>query len=807
MKTATNLSLLLLSFTILIQCTKTTPEEEKEKLINKTIAEMTLEQKTQLVVGTGMFIDMPVPEEMLEEMKPFLDVLGWFNEPESAEDTAYTNMVDRIRTYQPGTSGITAEFPDLGITSQVMTDGPAGLRMTTHATAFPIGTLLASSWNVRLMGAVGKTMGNEVLESGTDIILGPGMNLHRDPLCGRNFEYYSEDPLLTGKMAAAIVNGIQSNGVGTSVKHFAVNNQETSRMNSNSILSARALREMYLKGFEIVVKEAQPWTVMSSYNYINGIYASESYELLTTILRDEWGFEGYVVTDWSGGSDLVAQMKAGNDLIMPGRQAQWKELIRAVENGELEEDVLDTNIRRILKIMLNTPRYRKYEASGPDLKANAEFAREAATEGLVLLKNENNVLPVSNAESNVAAFGNAAYEIIIGGTGSGDVNEAYSVSLIQGLVNGGFEPDNTLEKLYLEYIEKARMEQGPPSNPLAALMGVKDPVPEMNVSRELATKMAASTDVALITIGRNAGEGGDRKAEEGDFYLTSTEKELIQNVSDAFHAVDKKVIVILNIAGVIETSSWMDLPDAILCAWQAGQEAGNSIMDIVSGKVNPSGKLTMTFPKSYDDTPAKKNFPGTPTQSESDNNLNTAYTTEGILMEVPYEEDIYVGYRYYNTFEVPVSFEFGYGLSYTSFDYLNLEIENPEFDGTLKFSAEIKNTGSVAGKEAVQFYVSAPGRDMDKPAMELVTFGKTRLLEPGESEILNFQIDTKDIASFDESSSSWVAEQGTYTLSVGASCIDIRHTAEFTLVKSLSAGEVSRSLLPEREIEKLYIRK
>lgn len=807
MKTAINLTLLLLTFITMIQCTMTTPEEEEEKLINETIANMTLEQKTQLVVGTGMFIDMPVPEETLEQMKPFLETFGWFNEPESTKDTSYTNMVDRIRTYQPGTSGTTAEFPDLGITSQVMTDGPAGLRMTSHATAFPIGTLLASSWNVKLMDAVGKTMGNEVLESGTDIILGPGMNLHRDPLCGRNFEYYSEDPLLTGKMAAAIVNGIQSKGVGTSVKHFAVNNQETSRMNSNSILSARALREMYLKAFEIVVKEAQPWTVMSSYNFINGIYASESYELLTTILRDEWGFEGYVVTDWSGGIDLVAQMKAGNDLIMPGRQAQWKDLIRAVENGELEEDVLDTNIRRILKIMIKTPRYRKYEASGPDLKANAEFAREAATEGLVLLKNENNALPISNAESNVAAFGNAAYETIIGGTGSGDVNEAYSVSLIQGLLNGGFSPDNTLEKHYLEYIEMARLEQGPPTNPLAALMGVKDPVPEMNVSRELATKMAASTDVALITIGRNAGEGGDRKAEEGDFYLTSTEKELIQNVSDAFHAVEKKVIVILNIAGVIETASWMDLPDAILCAWQAGQEAGNSIMDVVSGRVNPSGKLTMTFPKSYDDTPAKKNFPGTPTQSESDNNLATAYTNEGILMEVHYEEDIYVGYRYYNTFKVPVSFEFGYGLSYTSFDYLNLEIETSEFDGTLKFSVEIKNAGSVAGKEAVQFYISAPGRDMDKPEMELVTFGKTRLLEPGESEILNFQIDTKDIASFDESSSSWVAEQGTYTLSVGASCLNIRHTAEFTLAKSLSAGEVSRSLLPEWEIEKLYTRK
>ena len=790
----------------MIKCNMKETSNDNEKLINEIIVSLTLEQKAQYVVGTGMYLDLPISEEVLKQMEPILERFGWMNEPETDKDTIYTNMVDRIRTYLPGTAGVTAEFPEQGIYSQVMSDGPSGLRIQANATAFPIATLLASSWDTELIYSVGETMGKEVLEFGSDVLLAPGMNLQRDPLCGRNFEYYSEDPLVTGKMAAAMVNGVQSNGVGTSVKHFAVNNQETSRMNSNSILTPRALREMYLKGFEIVVKEAQPWTVMSSYNLINGTYASESYELLTTILRDDWGFEGYVMTDWMGGSVVVAQMEAGNDLIMPGRPALFKELIRAVEEGRLEETVLDRNIKRILRIMMKTPRYNKYDFSSADLEAHAEFARKAATEGMVLLKNEGAALPISAETSNVAAFGNAAYEIIIGGTGSGDVNEAYSVSLIEGLSKGGFTPDEGLEQVYHEYLEEVRTKQGPSLNPLAAMMGAKDPLPEMSVSKKLAVEMAASTDVALIVVGRNAGEGGDRKAVEGDFYLTSVEKEMIGNVTEAFHAAGKKAIVILNIAGVIETASWRDIPDAILCAWQPGQEAGNSIVDVVSGKVNPSGKLATTFPLSYDDTPAAKNFPGTPLETETeDAPIPGSQIFERIPMEVIYEEDIYVGYRYYSTFDVPVAYEFGYGLSYTEFEYSNLEIVFSKFDGTLKFSVEVKNTGDVAGKEAVQVYVSAPGKEMDKPAMELVTFGKTRLLDPGDSQVMKFEISTADIASFDEESSSWIAEAGDYILKVGASSLKIMETGEFTLTKTMNAGTVSRSLLPEREINRLFV--
>ena len=458
--------------------------------------------------------------------------------------------------------------------------------------------------------------------------------------------------------------------------------------------------------------------------------------------------------------------------------------------------MLDRNISRILGIMMKTPRYKEYAYSVPDLESHAQFARKAASEGMVLLKNKKQALPLTRGDARVAAFGNAAYEIIIGGTGSGDVNEAYTISLREGLDNAGFEPDAELGETYLAYMEEARANLGPSQNPIAALLGVSDPLPEMPVTESLAQQAAASTDVALITVGRNAGEGVDRQAVEGDFYLTEVEKEMIINVSDAFHAAGKKTIVILNIAGVIETASWRDIPDAILCAWQPGQEAGNAIMDVISGKVNPSGKLASTFPVSYEDAPTVKNFPGTAIEEEG--------LPESPPMEVLYEEDIYVGYRYYNTFDVPVAYEFGYGLSYTGFEYTNLVIENPDFNGTLNFSVEVKNSGAVAGKEAVQVYISAPGEDMDKPARELVDFGKTGLLQPGESQTLEFVINTADIASFDQESSSWEAEAGEYALKVGASSLDMRQTGTFSLSKAMNAGTVSRSLLPEKEINRIY---
>ncbi len=789
-----------------VQSCKTTSTDNE--VVDKIASQMTLEQKAQLVIGTGMYF--PLPDSILAQMPP------GFGGGEH-DDTPYFQMVDRIRTYLPGAAGNSAEFPDLGISTQVLSDGPAGLRIsptrkgdsaTYYCTAFPIGTVMASTWDTKLVESVGKAMGEEVLEYGSDVILGPALNIQRDPLCGRNFEYYSEDPLVAGKMAAAMVRGIQSNGVGTSIKHFAANNQETNRMSVNTIVSQRALREIYLKGFEIAVKESQPWTVMSSYNLLNGTYASESHDLLTNILRDDWGFKGYVMTDWGGGSDPVAQMLAGNDMVQPGSEQQIQAVIDGVTSGKITEEQLDINVKRILNVMLETPRYKGYSPSNkPDLDGHAGVTRQAASDGMVLLEN-NGALPLGSNVKSVAAFGNTSYDFISGGTGSGDVNEAYTVSLIQGLENIGYSVDKSLQETYETYLKNTRATANRPDNFLAAMMGGKIPVAEMDLKASIAVDMASKTDLALITIGRNAGEGGDRQAKEGDFYLDKAEKDLIKNVCEAFHKADKKVVVILNVSGVIETASWSSMPDAVLCAWQPGQEGGNSVVDVLSGKVNPSGKLAVSFPLTYEDTPTDKNFPGNKVETEGpvdDTPDQSGFSfMQRVPWEVTYQEDIYVGYRYYTTFKVPVAYEFGYGLSYTTFDYSNLVLSSNEFTDKITVSVDLINSGSVAGREVVQVYASAPKGKMEKPEEELVAFGKTGMLEPGAAETLTFTIDASLLASFDESNSSWIAEAGSYSLKVGASSTKIKVEDTFSITRDIIVETVSNSLAPEKDIDTLH---
>jgi beta-glucosidase len=772
--------------------------------INKVIGEMTLEEKSMLVVGTGM----EIPQS-------FEDLFPNGNNPmdlkEEEVTPEYWAMVQRIRKYVPGSAGRTAEIPRLGIPTMVVADGPAGLRIdptrendtnTYYATAFPIATLLASSWDTNLLHEVGKAMGNEVLEYGVDAILGPGMNLHRNPLCGRNFEYYSEDPLVTGKMAAAMINGIQSLGVGTSVKHFVANNQETNRFSIDTIVSERALRELYLESFRIAVEEAQPWTVMSSYNKLNGLYTSENPDLIKKILRNDWGFRGYVMTDWFGGEDPVAQMKAGNDLLMPGNPSLSKEIVKAVKEGNLDERILDKNVKRILSIIIKTPRFKKYDFSEkPDLVNHAMVARKAGAEGMVLLKNDNRMLPMTDKIKSVAVFGNTSYKIITGGTGSGDVNEAYSISLTEGLSNGGYLIDEFLKTLYSDYIKEVREKQEKPERTFMA----PSPIPEMEIDSQLMSNLAAKMDMALITIGRNSGEMGDRKAEPGDFYLTETENELIKTVSKKFRDKGKKTVVVLNIGGVIETTSWRDNPDAILLAWQPGQEAGNAIADVLSGNVNPSGKLTDSFPISYDDVPSAKNFPGIefPMTPEYEKANKENPIIRKVPSEVVYEEDIYVGYRYFDTFNIPVAYEFGFGLSYTQFSYENMEISADKFMDPLKVSVDVRNIGKVAGREVVQVYLSAPANKMNKPVHELIAFGKTGMLNPRESQKMSFEIDAMSLASFDEASSSWIAEAGKYEVEIGASSIDIKHRASFELVEEQTVRKVTKALVPEREIKRL----
>ena len=737
---------------VLSACGPGVPQLGKSSL-DEVIGAMTLEEKAHLVVGTGM-----------------------------AGFSGDSAVIGATKKLVPGAAGTTYPIERLGIPAVVLADGPAGLRIdpkregdsaTYYCTHFPIGTLLASTWDQELVESVGRSIGNEVLEYGADVLLAPALNIHRNPLCGRNFEYYSEDPVVSGKIAAAYVRGVQSNGVGTSIKHFAVNNQETNRMATDAHVSPRALREIYLKGFEIAVKESAPWTVMSSYNYLNGVYTSENKELQTTMLRDEWGFKGMVMTDWFGGKDAVAQMVAGNDMLQPGLPKQYEAIVKGVQDGALDEAILNQNVKRILEMILQTPRFKGYEYSNkPDLKAHAAVTRQSATEGMVLLKNDNGALPLAADVKNVALFGCTSYDFIAGGTGSGNVNRAYTVSLLDGLKNAGYVVDEALKNSYEAYLkaEKERLSKDkkewfmPDTRPA-----------EMAVSAQVIREQAAKADVALVTLGRTSGEFLDRMV--ADFNLTKEEQDMLKAVSDAFHAAGKKVVVVLNIGGVIETASWKSVPDAILCAWQAGQEGGNSVADVLSGKASPSGKLTMTFPVKFEDAASSANFPidmrvstDLVNKGEKKNDVKNVDYTD-------YEEDIYVGYRYFDTFGKQVSYPFGYGLSYATFAYDKAAVKAD--NGVYTVSVEVKNTGKVAGKEVVQLYVSAPdAATANKPEKELKAFAKTKELKPGEAVVVTLKVNADDLASYDEAASAWVVTPGNYKFLVGASSRDIKATLE-----------------------------
>jgi len=751
--------------------------------VKDVVAAMTHEEKVKLIVGMGMNYD-GIPAGVLP--------------PEDLDDAKVPEKV-------PGAAGRTHAIPRLGIPSIVLSDGPAGVRInpkrkndsgTYYATGFPVATLLASSWDTLLVKKVGIAFGTEVHEYGIDILLAPGMNIQRNPLGGRNFEYYSEDPVIAGNMAANFVNGIQSNNVGTSLKHFAANNQEFNRMQLNTQVSERALREIYLKGFEIALSKSQPWAVMSSYNLINGTYTSESKDLLTTVLRNEWGFKGFVMTDWFGGKDIVAQVNAGNDMIMPGTLAQTKDMLAAINDGKISERQLDENVTRILNIILKSPAFNNYKYSDkPDLKKDAEVSRMAATEGMVLLKNNDASLPLSSGKK-VSLFGNTSYDLIAGGTGSGDVNKPYVISLNQGLANAGYAVDASLQSTYQKYIAVAKANR---PKPKIAFLTPK-PIAEMTLTSALLENKVENTDVAIVTIGRNAGEGGDRKVTD-DFTLTAIEAQNLMMISNAFHAKGKKVIVILNIGGVVEVESWRDKADAILLTWQPGLEGGDAIADVLSGKVNPSGKLAITFPAKYSDVPSARNFPGKELPRDSKTPANPLM---GNPAQVTYDEGIYVGYRYYTTFNIKPAYEFGYGLSYTIFDYGNLTLSDASFNGkSITAHITVTNSGKVAGKEITQLYISAPAKTLNKPVIELKAFVKTKLLNPGESQQLSFTINADDLASYNTATASWIVDAGNYVVKVGASSANIKKTASFTVAKDFVAQKLQHVLIPKAPVNEL----
>lgn len=589
--------------------------------IEQIIEALTLDEKSKLLVGAGLgstidgVIGFPLP------------------------------FVGTSRV--PGAAGATQAIKRLGIPDIILCDGPAGVRIKNYkTTSVPCGISLASMRDEAMVERIGALVGNEAREFGIDVLLAPGMNIMRNPLCGRNYEYFSEDPELTGKTAAAYVRGAQSQGVGCSIKHFACNNQETGRKGNNSIVDEQTLRNIYLRPFEIAVKEAHPWTVMTSYNKLNGTYTSESSWLLTEVLRGEWGFDGLVMTDWDDAHTTAAQIAAGNDLLEAGASSQSRDIKNAVNKGTLSIEDVNTSVRRLLQLIVKTPYFKGYKyTNAPDLEAHAQLSRLAAAKGCVLLKNEDHALPLSAdalGGSSVALFGASSYDLIAGGKGSGSVNTPYVVHLYQGLENAGFTLDATLREDYIKYASNDNnREKGSGIVDLFGSMG-KGALVEKSITADYIHAAAQRDALAVITIGKQSGEEHDRDVNTS-FNLNATESSLVQNVVAEFHALGKPVIVVLNVCGVIETASWKDLPDAILCAWLPGMEGGNAIADVLTGKIAPNGKLPMTFPRSYADVPSQ-NF-GNETANE-------------------YTEGENMGRRYYDAHPEAVSYPYGFGLTY-----------------------------------------------------------------------------------------------------------------------------------------------
>jgi beta-glucosidase len=671
----------------------------------------------------------------------------------------------------PGVAGETRSVRS--VDSILLSDGPSGVRIEGsdnlwyYATAFPAPIMLASTWNPEVVEKVGRAMAEEAKHYNISVLLAPGLNTHRHPLCGRNFEYFSEDPLLAGEMAAAFVSGVQSTGVAATLKHFVANEQEFNRTTVDTIVSERALREIYLKAFEIAIKKSRPWAIMCSYNKLNGRYTCQSEWLLTELLRGEWGFDGLVMTDWWAGDNPVEQIRAGVDLIMPGGDDLVKWLAETVRRGALPLHCLDRAVKKVLELIERTVGAREGRKE-VDWTKHAEIVYEAAAEGVILLKN-NGALPLRPG-TRVALFGTGQVETLKSGMGSGHNHPRYVITIVEGLRRSGLAIDEELSDRYESYVVSSRGKEK-----LEKLYRCEiklEHLPQDIVSEEEVAKYAERNDVAIVVLTRISGEGWDRKTVKGDFYLTDDEQRLIDMASRQFHSRGKKVIAILNVAGPIEVMSWRDKVDAVLVIWLPGQEAGRIVADTLLGKINPSGKLPTTFPKNWDDVPVAK----------------APECYPGILQNNPrfvvYCEDIYVGYRYYDTLGIEPAYEFGYGLSYTTFEYRNLGIEKTET--SIKITLDVANTGSYPGKEVVQIYVKAPQGRIPKPFQELKAFRKTKLLKPGESERIEIEIPIRELASFDPEKKLWVIEPGVYQARAGSSSRDIRLTASFNIDEELT---------------------
>ncbi|HNO84431.1 MAG TPA: glycoside hydrolase family 3 C-terminal domain-containing protein [Anaerolineales bacterium] len=634
----------------------------------------------------------------------------------------------------------------LGIPEMIVSDGPHGVRRVADvrsmgqkslpATCFPTASCTASTWDVDLIKQMGIALAEECIALNVDVLLGPGVNMKRSPLNGRNFEYFSEDPFLAGELAANFINGIQSKGVGTSLKHYAANNQEFQRFSISAEIDERTLREIYLPAFEKAVKQAQPWTVMCSYNKVNGTFASEHHQLLTEILKEEWGFEGLVVSDWGAVRNRVSALKAGLDWEMPGPQdLRVKAVVEAVRSGDLSESTLDESVRRILRIVFKAKETAKGNGTF-DVDAHHELASKIATEGVVLLKNDG-LLPLKDHQ-HIAVIGRSAETAHFQGGGSSHINPTRVAMPYK-------ELQARAENAELTYAE------GYPTDNSFQQGMIDD-----------AVKLAQSADVALLYIALptfKESEGYDRH----DLDLTLQQIALIKAVSKA----QPKTVVVLNNGAPVAMSEWIDDVSAVLEGWMMGQAGGAALADILFGRVNPSGKLAETFPLKLTDTPSHINWPGG-------------------AGKVHYGEGIFIGYRYYDAKEIPVLFPFGHGLSYTTFEYSNAKVSSNNFkdvDG-LTISVDVKNTGKLAGKETVQVYVHDQKSDLIRPVKELKGFAKVEL-QPGETKTVSIHLDFRAFAYYHPEHRQWITENGDFDILIGASSADIRSRLTTTLQSTL----------------------
>ena len=629
-----------------------------------------------------------------------------------------------------------------GIPAITVSDGPHGVRRTPDsgqdfglgeslpATCFPPATGIASSWNRDLVERVGRALGEESRAQNVNVLLGPGINIKRSPLCGRNFEYFSEDPLVSGELGAAYVRGLQSTGVGASLKHFAANNQETNRMTVSAEVDERTLRELYLPAFENVVKREQPWTVMCSYNRINGIYAAEHEWLLTTVLRDEWGFTGLVVSDWGAVDDRVAALRAGLDLEMPGAVPDSQAaVVAAATQNATDARHLDTSVERLRTLV-----ERSTLETGPafDEEAHHALARTAATESIVLLKNDG-VLPLESGKP-IAVIGQFARSPRFQGAGSSQVNPTRVEPALDAL-------------MLLAPVEFAA----------GYSLGAPDPA-----LHDEAVALAEKSDTVLLFVGLPEGdesEGYDRT----DLDLPVDQLELIRAVT----AANPRVVVVLTNGGVVSLEPWHDDAAAIVESWLLGQAGGGAIAEVLFGAVNPSGRLTESIPLRLQDNPSFLNFPGD-------------------LTSVRYGEGVFVGYRYYESSSVAVRYPFGHGLSYTSFEYSDLQVAK---DGSLA-SVTVTNTGSVGGKEVVQLYVAPPPSDVRRPVRELRGFAKV-WLEPGASTRVELALTSRAYSYWDVELSDWVTAGGDYTVQIARSAHEVVLEQAITLHDSRPAEKLT----------------